>query len=107
MSWTEIVIEVARHHAEVLSDALMDAGALSVSVEAADEGTDAEKPLFGEPGMEPEHAAWERSRIVALAVAGADHAALIASAIGLSALDLAPNALTYTLRPVADKTGCV
>src|SRR3569833_1826319 len=103
MSWTEIVIEVARHHAEVLSDALMDAGALSVSVEDADEGTDAEKPLFGEPGMEPEQAAWERSRIVALADAGADHAALIASAIGLSALDLAPNALTYTLRPVAEQ----
>lgn len=44
MSWTEIVIEVAREHAEALSEALMDAGALSVSVEDADEGTDAEKP---------------------------------------------------------------
>src|SRR3569832_1911008 len=105
MSWTEIVIEVARHHAEVLSDALMDAGALSVSVEDADEGTDAEKPLFGEPGMEPEQAAWERSRIVALADAGADHAALIASAIGLSALDLAPGAGAGARRPGAGRGG--
>ncbi|MDF3035225.1 MAG: hypothetical protein K0S28_499, partial [Paucimonas sp.] len=29
MSWNEIVIEVARDQAEALSDALMDAGALS------------------------------------------------------------------------------
>src|SRR6478609_3408784 len=66
MSWTEIVIEVALDHAEALSDALMEAGALSVSVEDADEGTEAERPLFGEPGMEPEEAAWERSRVIAL-----------------------------------------
>ena len=39
MSWTEVVIEIARAHAEALSDALMEAGALSVSVEDADEGT--------------------------------------------------------------------
>ena len=38
MSWTEIVIEVDRHHAERLSDALLEAGALSVSVEDADQG---------------------------------------------------------------------
>ena len=43
MSWTEVVIEIAREHAEGLSDALMEAGALSVSVEDADEGTDAGK----------------------------------------------------------------
>ena len=66
MSWTEVVIEVARDHAEALSDALMEAGALSVSVEDADEGTDAEKPLFGEPGMEPTETAWDHSRVVAL-----------------------------------------
>ena len=47
MAWIEIVIEVARAHAEPLSDALMDAGALSVSVEDADEGTAEEKPMFG------------------------------------------------------------
>ena len=50
MSWTEIVIEVARDHAEALSDALMEAGALSVSVEDADEGTDAEQPAVRRAG---------------------------------------------------------
>ena len=52
MSWTEIVLEVPRQQAELVSDALIEAGALSVSVEDANEGTDAEQPLFGEPGME-------------------------------------------------------
>src|SRR3569623_3813784 len=103
MSWTEIVIEAAHHHAEVLSDALMEAGALSVSVEDADEGTAAEKPLFGEPGMEPKQAAWERSRIVALAAAVADHAALVATAIDASGLDLKSDKVIYSLRPVAEQ----
>jgi len=99
MSWAEIVIEVPRAHAEQLSDALMEAGALSVSVEDADEGTDAERPLFGEPGMEPEQHAWERSRVVALADAGADHASLVHESC--SQCELAN--LPFTLRSVADQ----
>ncbi len=100
MSWTEIVIEVARDHAEALSDALMDAGALSVSVEDADEGTDAERPLFGEPGMEPTEAAWERSRVVALAAEDADHAELVTAAAAACGLDTVP---AFSLRPVAEQ----
>jgi ribosomal protein L11 methyltransferase len=100
MSWTEIVIEVARDHAERLSDALMEAGALSVSVEDADEGTDQEQPLFGEPGMEPEQAAWEHSRVVALADDDADHAFIVAAAAQATGLKAMP---TYTTRKVADE----
>lgn len=103
MSWTELVIEVARQHAEILSDALMEAGALSVSVEDADEGTDAERPLFGEPGMEPEEAAWDRSRIVALAESDADHAGLIRAALESSGLNPDAEHVSYTTRPVADQ----
>ena len=66
MSWTEIVLEIPRQQAELVSDALIEAGALSVSVEDANEGTDAEQPLFGEPGMEPAEHACESSRVVAL-----------------------------------------
>lgn len=101
MSWTEIVIEVARTHAEALSDALIDAGALSVSVEDADFGTDAEQPLFGEPGMEPKEAAWEHSRVVALTPVEADQAAIVAAAA--SAIGLAHSEVAFTLRPVADQ----
>jgi ribosomal protein L11 methyltransferase len=100
MSWTEIVIEVARDHAEALSDALMEAGALSVSVEDADEGTEAEQPLFGEPGMEPAEAAWERSRVVALAATDADHAAIVKDAAAAIGLQTMP---AYTLRPVEEQ----
>lgn len=99
MSWTEIVIEVARDHAEALSDALMEAGALSVSVEDADEGTDAERPLFGEPGMEPTETAWDHSRVVALSDLDADHGAIVAEAAAACGIE-PPK---FALRPVAEQ----
>jgi len=100
MSWTEVVIEIAREHAEALSDALMEAGALSVSVEDADEGTDAEKPLFGEPGMEPVEAAWEHSRVVALTDLDADQGGIVAEAAAAINLPAAP---AFTTRFVGDE----
>jgi ribosomal protein L11 methyltransferase len=51
---------------EIIGDALTELDALSISVEDADANTDAERALFGEPGMVIEHAAWVRSRVVAL-----------------------------------------
>lgn len=51
---------------EPVSDALEALGALSVSVEDADEGTEAERALFGEPGMPSPAQSWSRSRVVAL-----------------------------------------
>jgi ribosomal protein L11 methyltransferase len=100
MSWTEIVIEIARDHAEALSDALMEVGALSVSVEDADEGTDAERPLFGEPGMEPKEAAWEHSRVVALTEQDADQAAIVAAAAAQIKLAAVP---PFTTRKVEEQ----
>jgi ribosomal protein L11 methyltransferase len=100
MAWVEILVEVNRDHAEALSDALMDAGALSVSVEDADLGTEAEKPMFGEPGMEPVEAAFERSRVVALTDVDADQAAVVATAAEAAGIDPPP---AFTLRDVADQ----
>ena len=100
MSWTEVVIEIAREHAEALSDALMEAGALSVSVEDADEGTEQEQPLFGEPGMEPAEAAWEHSRVVALTDIDADQAAIVAEAAAAIGLAAVP---AFSTRAVADE----
>ena len=51
---------------ETLSEALDALDALSVWVEDADAHTEAERALFGEPGMPPPKAGWERSRIVSL-----------------------------------------
>ncbi|WP_050479005.1 50S ribosomal protein L11 methyltransferase [Herbaspirillum rhizosphaerae] len=100
MGWTEIVIQVTRDQAEALSDALMEAGALSVSVEDADEGTIDEQPLFGEPGMEPAEAAWERSRVVALADVDANHATIVTDAAKAIGLDYA---LPFALRSVEEQ----
>ena len=100
MSWTEIVLEVPRDQTEQISDALMEAGALSVSVEDADEGTEAERPLFGEPGMEPAEHAWEHSRVVALAEAEADCAAIVRDACLMCELD---QPLAFSLREVAEQ----
>ncbi|MDO4796070.1 MAG: 50S ribosomal protein L11 methyltransferase [Brachymonas sp.] len=51
---------------ETLSDALQALDALSVSVEDADAQTDAEQPLFGEPGLPAPKEGWQRSLITAL-----------------------------------------
>jgi len=100
MSWTEIVLEVPRQQAEHVSDALIEVGALSVSVEDANEGTEAEQPLFGEPGMEPTEHAWESSRVVALINANDDPAELVHQACAMCKID---TLLPFTLRSVADQ----
>lgn len=62
----ELVLVCPEEEAEVLSDALLQAGVLSVSVEDADGDTNYETPLYGEPGLEPSVHAWRRNRVVAL-----------------------------------------
>lgn len=62
----ELVLYCPEEEAEDLSDALLLAGVLSVSVEDADGDTEDESPLYGEPGLEPSTHAWRRNRIVAL-----------------------------------------
>lgn len=66
MAWLSVSIETDCSHAEALADALLDAGALSASIEDAAAGTAEEKPQFDEPGLAPATPGWERSRIVAL-----------------------------------------
>ena len=77
--WQAVRIEVEEARAEALSEALLEAGALSVSIEDADAGSDAERPLFGEPGAEP-CVAWARNLVVALCDPGADLTRLVADA---------------------------
>jgi ribosomal protein L11 methyltransferase len=63
----ELVLFAPEPLVEPVSDALIDElGALSVSVEDADAGTDAEHALFGEPGMPAPRRGWEHSTIKAL-----------------------------------------
>lgn len=62
----ELVLTCPEQYAEQLSDALLDVGALSVSVEDADFDTADEMPLYGEPGMEPDVHAWRNNKVIAL-----------------------------------------
>ena len=86
--WISVTLQAEANQAETLSEALMDAGALSVSIEDADAGTEAETPQFGEPGHLPT-ALWDHSRVVALfdTATPLEHAlADAAAAAGLSAV---------------------
>lgn len=68
----ELVLNCSQDQAELWSDAMLDAGVLSVSVEDADVDTDYEQALFGEPGTEPEVQAWQSNRLIALLADGDD-----------------------------------
>jgi ribosomal protein L11 methyltransferase len=63
----ELVLQAPESLVESVSDALMEElDALSVSVEDSDADTEAEHALFGEPGMPPPSAGWQRSTLKAL-----------------------------------------
>ena len=81
--WLSLKLAADGDRAEALSDALMEAGALSVSIEDRDAGTEAEAPQFGEPGLD-DPKAWSRNWVVALLEAQADIPALLAR-LGLPA----------------------
>ena len=66
MSYRELVFTVPAEIAEPLGDALLEVGALSVTVEDAAAGGYDENPLYGEPGLSPEVQAWDRSAVTAL-----------------------------------------
>ena len=74
--------------AETLADALLEFGALSVSIEDASAGGVDEQPLYGEPGFEPAQHAWARSRLRVLATDdGAD--AMIEAACAATQIEAA------------------
>ena len=62
----ELRLTCPEDRVEPITDALDALDALSVSVEDADADTDAERALFGEPGMPPPAQSWSRTRVVAL-----------------------------------------
>ena len=96
MAWLSIGLETDCAHAEALADALMDAGALSATIEDAAAGTAEEKPQFGEPGSITTPG-WDRSRIAALFDPGADVAAAISAAAAAAGLTGAPAYTTDTV----------
>lgn len=76
MPWLSITLDLDGTRAEAVSEALVEAGALSVSMEDAQAGGPGEDAQFGEPDSSPPRP-WHRTRLVALAEPGADAAALV------------------------------
>ncbi len=65
MAWITAVIAATADEAEIISDALMQLGALSVSIEDAQALTPEEKPIFGEPG-DPPPGVWQNNQVSAM-----------------------------------------
>lgn len=100
--WISVTLLADAARAETLSDALMEAGALSVSIEDADAGTEAETPQFGEPGHLPT-ALWDHSRVIALFdgnSSAAELEAMLATAARATGLASVP---PYTTEEVAEQ----
>lgn len=95
--WISAALLTDAGHAEALSDALFEQGALSVTVDDADAGTEYETPQFGEPGS-PAAPLWATSRVTALfdpPAAGDSLDARIAAAAQAAGLAQMP-AIEYT-----------
>jgi len=97
----QLALLVPEQLVEPVSDALMgELDALSISVEDADVDTDAERALFGEPGLPPPKPGWERSTLRALfatELQATDAAAL------LLAQDWTGDVQVRSLEPVPDE----
>lgn len=78
MPWLSATTVVDRGRVEPLSDALIEAGALSVDVSDAHAGSPAERAIFDEPDSVSE--GWERARLSALFEIDADIAAAMTCA---------------------------
>ncbi len=99
MPWQSLRLLVDSRTAEPLSDALMEAGALSVTLEDADAGTVDETPLFGEPDH-PTAELWQRSIAAVLFEEHADVPAILAEAAAIARV---PVPTGYTIETVAEQ----
>jgi ribosomal protein L11 methyltransferase len=79
MSYITVRFDVEAAHAERWSDALLDAGALSVDAEDPSAGTAEESAIFGEPAGAPP-GWWPFTRLTALVANGSDPSSLVRAA---------------------------
>lgn len=96
----ELTLLATEAQVELLSDALMELEALSVSVEDADADTEHEEALWGEPGMPVAREAWQRSTIKSLFP---DEAAALEAATLILAQDWATDIHVQGIQPVAEQ----
>jgi len=88
MPWLSLVVDSDAEHAEALSEALLELGALSVDLLDADAGTPDEQVIFGEPGESPP-GVWQHNLVSALFDSDKDVVAILHKAsadVGLKQL---------------------
>ncbi len=98
MPWLTLAISASADQAEILSDSLLELGALSVDISDAEADMPGEQAIFGEPG-EPEPVLWSQSCVTAMFPADAAMDTIIieaARAIGL------PQLPAYRIQQLAD-----
>lgn len=98
MAWLAIRLHAEADDADALADALIEAGALSVTCDDADAGTPDEAAQFAEPGLEAPRA-WPRNVLTALVPADASAEAIVAAA----ALSCGLATPSYTIAAVKDE----
>ncbi|MGC2048658.1 MAG: 50S ribosomal protein L11 methyltransferase [Gallionella sp.] len=98
MSWLSLVVETDAEHAEMLSDALLELGALSVDLLDADADTPDEQAIFGEPGEHPP-GVWQHNRVSALFEENQDVSEILRCASGSIGLTRLPD---YRIEALAD-----
>ena len=98
MPFLQVNIVVPSSHAELLSDELMEVGALSTAIEDAYAGTDKEQPIFDEPN-EPSAEIWEQSLIIAMFDADTD----VDAAVAALPENMRPVKEAYTISEIADQ----
>ncbi len=99
MAWLSLKIEADEQTAGMLSDALLDLGALAADIADAHAETDREQPIFGEPG-EPVDSLWQNSIVSGLFAEDADIPAIVAAATEAARLAGAPR---YRVDAVAEQ----
>lgn len=97
MSWLSLTVNADAAYAESLSEALLEAGALSVDMHDADADTPQEQAIFGEPG-EPTSSLWSHNAVTALFSANANVAAILLQASKAIGLQQSPSHQITTLQ---------
>ena len=99
MFWYSVTLLVDAGSVEALSDALLEAGAMSVDVTDADAGTPHEQPQFSDPA-EPGAPAWEHSKISVLFNENKNIEEAVAAALRTAGLG---SACRYEVERIADQ----
>jgi ribosomal protein L11 methyltransferase len=98
MAWISLRIEADSQNADLLSDTLMEVGALSASIEDANAETPDEQPIFGEPG-DPPPGIWNKNIISALLADDANVAEVISQLEQLTEI----KNLSYTTQKIEEQ----